>query len=265
MFEFFWTAFSFGTKRHKMRCMANINKRENRCYTHNRRVDYECTKYGQEPSFMTPMSRNFIMNYLSTQRIDYFPNNEEIYSVHTSIKRVKTGDAFLDHLYRFMWWDASQRAILYDPSLLQYETFNEYIEVSKDILHWSNEFDVEFSYASLVQLILLPSGQMRFVKIPKLKEKTVFAAFVCSLVVNKTLLRTAKVQVPIVDSSPNFEFPAKKCGLYFVQMFHECSRTSLSVSQQYSVSGVALFRCSNGFQVHYTLTCDGQDNCKDNR
>ena len=63
--------------------------------------------------------KHFVISLRAKHRIHYHP--QESYSTLTGFRRLKTSDAYLNRLYRYVWWDPTFRIILYDPSLRQLE------------------------------------------------------------------------------------------------------------------------------------------------
>ncbi|KAK7483364.1 hypothetical protein BaRGS_00025424, partial [Batillaria attramentaria] len=63
-------------------------------------------------------------------------------------------------------------------------------------------------------------------------------------------------------SNINFRIPVKMCELqHVVQTFHPC--TPRTDTDALSSKQLPLLSCKNGRRIHYTMTCDGYDDCGD--
>ena len=157
-----------------------------------------------------------------------------------------------------MWAWKDEKRIVYDPSLPLYESD---LYVYKDFIF---KAEAAFSYDASVTLNILQTNKMRFSKIfdvrnsIKLSNFCLFRNVAANNIITLSLKGThpGKLEKKIAT--------LQDCGgKFFVQNFHFCDIEQLR-SSKLSMSDLPLYTCSNGLQVHYSLTCDGYDNCLDN-
>ena len=195
------------------------------------------------------------MNILFAHRFNHLENNINAFSFSTSIKRFKSEDSYLDYLYRFMWYLPEQDMIIYDPSLYQYEPKTEL----RDGQTKEGAYDSDFSYESSVTLDLSFSGKMRYFKTPKCLNPPKYSVTVCQITLNENAINLDQVYIQPQYDFITEKFPTKSCrGKYFIHPFQACDGSS-----EISEMNLPLYKCLNGLYVHYTVTCNGFDDCQD--
>ena len=117
-------------------------------------------------------------------------------------------------------------------------------------------------YDAAVSLDILPTGKIRFNEIRE-KELSIRHDFCVEF--NKTQMRVNKMSFTNLRAQSIVEkAPLHDCGgKFFVHKFLPCDVRMVSTSVL-SRAGVSLYLCDNGLQVHYSLACDGHDDCFDN-
>ena len=278
----------------KQRLMQMCFHHDNLCYTIHKRTKTDLLKGCSAATLqsqtaaplLTPESRQFVFNILSETRVDYVQSNRDLFSVRVGLSRFRTGDAYLDSMYRFMWWNSEYKTILYDPSLQQYEPEYEAVELNSQSiqersLHFEYDvYDPIFSYESKVTLELLPSGKMMLEKSfnPNIKASRKLCETmklcppkswdVCVSMTDKRLHRNIKLKIAGSRKPWSNKLKVKNCGdRYVVQMFHSCklgNTKSRRSEDDMSDLGIPLYRCTNGLRIHYTDTCNGWNDCLDN-
>ena len=233
-------------------------------------------------AMLLPSTRHFLKKLITKYRISYNDDLSTIYNkgiaIRLGLQRIRTDNPYLNYLYRFMWIDPQYKRIVYDYSLVQYGRKSvtplykqsDNVNVSFDYLRSQiressrSDYEYEFSYDSSVSFHFLPSGRHAFIE-NRDNPGTNTALNICMSVINKTKERSIKLKItPKTTFMYSNVSLIKSCnGLYFVHIFHPCSRSTI-FTQEDVTSDLALFRCDNGWFVHYTVTCDGYDHCYDN-
>ena len=160
------------------------------------------------------------------------------------VERMKTAsDTRLRHLYRFLWWWKPYKTVVYDPSLEQYGAFSHDCAA----LHFS------------------PSGHVSMRSLSCNEITTYKYLQVCHKYNRNHTTRTyrdTKLRVSPATTLPG-KFSTKLCpGGFHVHPFHPCDEFSADAGQL-SSAGLPVFHCDNGAKLHYSLTCDGYDDCDD--
>ena len=178
------------------------------------------------------------------------------------------------------------KTAFYDPSLAQYNLGIFRYRKTR----YSNLRPGYYDTESEVALQFLFNGKTRFMKIDDHWLEKTQTSFnfrreeFCLLLRNESQLRSEPLTISntnikeeasthhgnrwnvtmISSNIKDLGLPLQDCeGRFYVFTFLPCPVT-ITRTTQLSQSGLFLYTCSNGNIVHYTLTCDGKNDCNDN-
>ena len=161
------------------------------------------------------------------------------------IHKVKPVSRRLRHLYRFLWqWGDRGSPIAYEQQKLQRSG------TMMDCAVLNVDFVLEPVQCVLLQLDKIPDGYVCMRPNPQKSWNN---------------LKLSGVSFPRASASPD-RFSTKECpDGSVVHTFHRCQwgEQAEGSNREWSSNDFRLFQCRFGPAIHYSLLCDGKDDCAD--
>ncbi|KAK7500202.1 hypothetical protein BaRGS_00008425, partial [Batillaria attramentaria] len=159
------------------------------------------------------------------------------------VSKVRTHFSGLDHLYRFLW------------------QWGEYDSEPPRVIFGEPHSRLEKTASDCGVIRNTPSGP---ILVPVSCSENISSAYVCSELTPVFEIVREKLQLRQPQRKPD-KFPTKTCADgSFVHVFHACPSTvKVRFETEWKTKPLNKLYCANGNRVHYSLICDGHDDCGD--